>query len=399
MTPEFKYIFVNLVIRLMQRMQNCVQISANFRQYLKNAEALKFSQEIKKLKPLEKIYFKSCKESLQKGLHSISQAWRFQKQQHELHLTFYKQCLNKAQDAFQVALQKIETQQSELKTIKKENDELRSMVTQLKSSISRSQSSSRSTTPRPVAITPPSQTGRDLAKFTSQHSFHQYGQMNGLSHSSSAESPYVRTQSGTGSQSATSSRVQERTTPMSSSSSLSGHSLSSRDRTPTSSNPLHTPNESSNIRRTNSVFARDPLYTPCNSIDRLRAIQGDKWKTAFNIRDGHYEYRIMPFGLYNVPAMFQEFVNDIVQDLLYVSVVVYFDNILIFSLDLSTHSVYGRTICLPSRFCLSQLKCIYNKNHRPLHSLYVGKLAELTVYKIFSFSTAYAGGNCLQNMK
>ncbi|XP_077155525.1 E3 ubiquitin-protein ligase RNF212B isoform X3 [Ranitomeya variabilis] len=143
------------------------------------------------LKPLEKIYFKSCKESLQKGFHSISQAWRFQKQQHELHVTFYKQCLNKAQDAFQVALLKIETQQSELKTIKKENDELRSMVTQLKSSISRSQSSSRSTTPRPIAITPPSQT------VTPQHNFHQYGQMN--SHSSSAESPYVRSQSGTGS--------------------------------------------------------------------------------------------------------------------------------------------------------------------------------------------------------
>ncbi|XP_077155518.1 E3 ubiquitin-protein ligase RNF212B isoform X2 [Ranitomeya variabilis] len=192
-------------------------------------------------------------------------AWRFQKQQHELHVTFYKQCLNKAQDAFQVALLKIETQQSELKTIKKENDELRSMVTQLKSSISRSQSSSRSTTPRPIAITPPSQT------VTPQHNFHQYGQMN--SHSSSAESPYVRSQSGTGSQSATSSRVQERTTPMSSSSSFSGHSLSSRDRTSTSSNLLDTPNESSNIQTTNSAFARDSLYTPCNNIDRLRAIQ------------------------------------------------------------------------------------------------------------------------------
>ncbi|KAM4053905.1 E3 ubiquitin-protein ligase RNF212B isoform 2-T3 [Anomaloglossus baeobatrachus] len=192
-------------------------------------------------------------------------AWRFQKQQHELHLTFYKQCLNKAQDAFQAALQKIENQQSELKTVKKENDELRSMVTQLKSSISRSQSSSRSTTPRPVAITPPSQT------VTPQHVFHQYGQTNG--HSSSAGSPYVRSQSGTGSQSATSSRVQERTTPMSSSSSLSGHSISSRDRTSTSSNQLETPNESNNTRRSNSVFPRDSLYTPCNNIDRLRAIQ------------------------------------------------------------------------------------------------------------------------------
>uniref|UniRef100_A0A803K434 ribonuclease H n=1 Tax=Xenopus tropicalis TaxID=8364 RepID=A0A803K434_XENTR len=45
----------------------------------------------------------------------------------------------------------------------------------------------------------------------------------------------------------------------------------------------------------------------------------------------------MPFGLCNAPAVFQEFVNDIFRDLLGKSVVVYLDDILIFSQDLETH--------------------------------------------------------------
>ncbi|KAM3936974.1 uncharacterized protein RB166_002689 [Leptodactylus fuscus] len=58
---------------------------------------------------------------------------------------------------------------------------------------------------------------------------------------------------------------------------------------------------------------------------------------APNTRDGHYEYLVMPFGLCNAPADFQDFMNDIFRDLLQISVVVYLDNILIFSVDLCTH--------------------------------------------------------------
>ncbi|KAG9486924.1 hypothetical protein GDO78_007013 [Eleutherodactylus coqui] len=95
------------------------------------------------LKPQEKIYFRSLKETTQKRFNSISQAWTFQKQQHDLHVNFYKQYITKAQNALQEALQKIENQETELKAVKSENAELRSMVNHLKSSLSRSQSSSR----------------------------------------------------------------------------------------------------------------------------------------------------------------------------------------------------------------------------------------------------------------
>ncbi|XP_073420982.1 coiled-coil domain-containing protein 24 isoform X1 [Dendrobates tinctorius] len=82
------------------------------------------------------------------------------------------------------------------------------------------------------------------------------------------------------------------------------------------------------------VFSKLDLRGAYNLV-RIRA--GDEWKTAFNTRDGHYEYLVMPFGLCNAPAVFQEFVNEIFRDLLYSCVVVYLDDILVFSPDLSSH--------------------------------------------------------------
>lgn len=68
-----------------------------------------------------------------------------------------------------------------------------------------------------------------------------------------------------------------------------------------------------------------------------RVYKGDEWKTAFSDQDGHFYYLVMPFGLSNGPAVFQEFANYIFRDLPYVYVVVYLDDILVFSPDLNTH--------------------------------------------------------------
>lgn len=51
----------------------------------------------------------------------------------------------------------------------------------------------------------------------------------------------------------------------------------------------------------------------------------------------HYEYLVMLFGLCNAPAVFQNFVNEIFRDLLYKFLVVYLDDILIFSETLVAH--------------------------------------------------------------
>ncbi|GAW10145.1 retrotransposon nucleocapsid protein [Lentinula edodes] len=63
----------------------------------------------------------------------------------------------------------------------------------------------------------------------------------------------------------------------------------------------------------------------------VRIAEGDEWKTTFRTRYGSYEWKVMPFGLTNAPAAFQCFVNDIFSDMLDVCVIVYLDDILIYS--------------------------------------------------------------------
>ena len=38
----------------------------------------------------------------------------------------------------------------------------------------------------------------------------------------------------------------------------------------------------------------------------LRIKEGEEWKTAFRTQYGHYEYKVMPFGLVNAPALFRQ---------------------------------------------------------------------------------------------
>src|SRR6202022_2772400 len=53
-----------------------------------------------------------------------------------------------------------------------------------------------------------------------------------------------------------------------------------------------------------------------NAYHRIRIRKGDEWKTAFRTRYGHYEYRVMPFGLANAPATSQNMMNDIFRDVI-----------------------------------------------------------------------------------
>ena len=65
---------------------------------------------------------------------------------------------------------------------------------------------------------------------------------------------------------------------------------------------------------------------------------------AFHTCYGSFEWHVMPFGLMNAPAAFQCFMNDIFSDLLDVYVIVYLDDILIFSDDPSQHKAHVREV-------------------------------------------------------
>ncbi|CAJ0928623.1 unnamed protein product, partial [Ranitomeya imitator] len=69
----------------------------------------------------------------------------------------------------------------------------------------------------------------------------------------------------------------------------------------------------------------------------VRIKRGDEWKTAFNMPEGHFEYLVMPFGLSNAPSVFQSFMHDIFREYLDKFLIVYLDDILVFSDDWESH--------------------------------------------------------------
>ncbi|KAJ9522565.1 hypothetical protein QJQ45_008331 [Haematococcus lacustris] len=77
---------------------------------------------------------------------------------------------------------------------------------------------------------------------------------------------------------------------------------------------------------------------------QIRVAPEDIHKTAFRTRYGHFEFTVLPFGLCNAPATFQRLMNDILHDLLDDCVLVYLDDILIFSRTPQEHTAHLRRV-------------------------------------------------------
>lgn len=100
----------------------------------------------------------------------------------------------------------------------------------------------------------------------------------------------------------------------------------------------------------------------------LRIKEGDEHKTAFLTEFGLYEWKVMCFGLKNAPAEFARFMNRNLHDYINDFVAVYFDDIIIFSDDLTTHWQQVRKVLerlRKKKVNLKLKKCVFASTEVP----------------------------------
>ena len=77
---------------------------------------------------------------------------------------------------------------------------------------------------------------------------------------------------------------------------------------------------------------------------QISVAEEDVRKTTFRTRYGHYEFVVMPFGLTNAPAAFMKLMNNVFREYLDNCVIVFIDDILVYSRSEEKHEWHLRVV-------------------------------------------------------